>query len=292
MLPKFLIFLFTIYFYSSGGVSDPPVKEESHYSANDIIEMIKDHVTCDWRQKTVDTFKAGNPDREITGIACTFIPTMDVLKKAKALNCNLIITHEPTFYNHLDETEQFSNDPVYLAKLKFIEDNGMVIWRFHDHWHRTQPDGIMEGMLKKLNWEKNVVSRNPMLLEFPQMYVGEFARELKRIFDDSPVRVIGDPDMSFTKVAFDPGAPGYMSHIKLLERDDVEVLVGGEVPEWESITYVRDASGAGMKKAMILLGHGNSEEAGMEYCATWLKGFIKDIPIHFVASGDPFYSPK
>jgi putative NIF3 family GTP cyclohydrolase 1 type 2 len=46
-----------------------------------------------------------------------------------------------------------------------------------------------------------------------------------------------------------------------------------------------------MKKAMILLGHVNSEEAGMEYLATWLNNIIEDIPIHFVPAGDPFWTP-
>lgn len=261
-------------------------------TAREVIEKIKRNVTCDWATETVDTFKAGNPDQKVTGIVTTFIVTMDVLKKAKNLNCNLIITHEPTFYNHLDETSHLQYDPVYHAKMKFINDNGLIIFRFHDHIHRTSPDGIMEGMLEKLNWKHHVVNEDPMILEFEKMYVGDLAKELKMTFDKSAIRVIGDPNASFTRVAFAPGAPGYEAHIRLLARDDVDVLVGGEVPEWESITYVRDAVGAGMNKTMILLGHVNSEEAGMKYCAQWLGGFIKNIPIHFIPAGDPFYVPR
>jgi putative NIF3 family GTP cyclohydrolase 1 type 2 len=216
---------------------------------------------------------------------------MEVLKKANELNCNLIITHEPTFYNHLDETSHLKDDPVYQAKLKYIEDNGLIIFRFHDHIHRTNPDGIMEGMLEKLDWKKYVVSEDPMILEFQKMYVGDLAKDLKIAFDKSPIRVIGNLNAAFTRVAFAPGAPGYEVHVRLLERDDVDILVGGEVPEWESITYVRDAVGAGMNKTLILLGHVNSEEAGMKYCASWLGGFIKNIPIHFIPAGDPFIVP-
>jgi len=261
-------------------------------TAREVIDKIKENVTCEWTEETVDTFKAGNPDQKVTGIATTFIATMDVLKKAKDLNSNLIITHEPTFYNHLDETSHLINDPVYQAKLKFIEDNNLIIFRFHDHIHRTNPDGIVAGMMEKLEWKDNVVDENQLILQFDRMYVGELASELKKTFDKSPIRVIGDPNMSFTKVALSPGAPGYRAHLRLLERDDVEVLVAGEVPEWESITYVRDAIGADMKKAMILIGHVNSEEAGMKYCAEWLNGFLDNIPIHFVPAGDPFYIPR
>ena len=261
-------------------------------TAREVIEKIKKNVTCDWATETVDTFKAGNPDQKVTGIVTTFIVTMDVLKKAKNLNCNLIITHEPTFYNHLDETSDLQDDPVYQAKIKFINDNGLIIFRFHDHIHRTNPDGIMEGMLEKLNWKHHVVNVHPMILEFEKMYVGDLAKELKTCFDKSAIRVIGNPNASFTHVAFAPGAPGYEAHISLLERDDVDVLVGGEVPEWESINNVGDAVGAGMNKSMILLGHVNSEEAGMKYCAQWLGEFIKNIPIYFIPAGDPFYVPR
>jgi hypothetical protein len=34
------------------------------------------------------------------------------------------------------------------------------------------------------------------------------------------------------------------------------------------MSTVRDASDAGMNKAMIVLGHANSEEAGMAYCGS------------------------
>ncbi len=265
---------------------------EGSLSAREIIEKIKEQVTCEWSLKTVDTFKAGDPDQIVNGIACTFIPTMDVLKRAKELNCNLIITHEPTFYNHLDETDHLKNDPVYRAKIKFIEENNMVIFRFHDHWHRTEPDGIVTGMLRELDWNQFLVDEDNLIFEFPRMFVGELARDLKKIFDGAPVRVVGNPNGTFTRMAFAPGAPGYRAHLNLLKRDDVEVLVAGEVPEWESITWIRDAEGAGMNKYMILAGHVNSEEAGMKYCAEWLEGFIREMPVQFIPAGDPFYVPK
>jgi len=260
-------------------------------TAIEVIETIKSNLTCKWADKTVDTFKAGDPDTEVTGIATTFIVTIDVLKRALDLNCNLIISHEPTFYNHLDEVDHLKSDPVYQEKLKFIEDNGLIVFRFHDHWHRTQPDGIFKGMINKLGWQEYQVNPDLLVFKFPESTVGEFATQLKERFDNSPVRVIGNPEMKFTEVGLSPGAPGYMNHVRMLERDDVEVLVAGEVPEWESITYVRDADGLNMKKAMILLGHVNSEEAGMEYLATWLGGIIEDIPIHFIPAGDPFWTP-
>jgi len=280
-----------LFFFMSSYLIGCSSTASNNPTAREVIETIKSNLTCNWADKTVDTFKAGNPDNQVTGIATTFIVTMDVLKKAVSLNCNLIISHEPTFYNHLDEVDHLESDPVYQGKLKFIEDNGLVVFRFHDHWHRTEPDGIFKGMINKLEWQEYQVNPDLLVFKFPESTVGQFATQLKEKFDNSPVRVIGNTEMKFTKVGLSPGAPGYMNHIRMLERDDVEVLVAGEIPEWESITYVRDADGLNMKKAMILLGHVNSEEAGMEYLATWLSGIIEDIPIHFVPAGDPFWTP-
>jgi len=260
-------------------------------TANEIIETIKTNLTCKWSDKTVDTFKTGDPETKVTGIATTFIVTMDVLRRAVDLNCNLIITHEPTFYNHLDGVDHLKNDAVYQEKLKYIEENGLIVFRFHDHWHRTEPDGIFKGMINKLGWQEYQVNPDLLVFKFPESTVGQFATTLKEKFNNSPVRVIGNIEMKFTEVGLSPGAPGYMNHVRMLERDDVQVLVAGEVPEWESINYVRDADGLGMKKAMILLGHVNSEEAGMEYLVTWLEEIIDDVPIHFVPAGDPFWTP-
>jgi NIF3 (NGG1p interacting factor 3) len=136
-------------------------------AARDVIARIQGHVGVPWQQETVDTFKAGNPDTEVKGIAVTMMATFDVLQRAAAAGQNLIITHEPTFYNHLDkpdDLEQKENDPVLAAKRAFIEEHGLVIWRFHDHWHRMKHDGIEAGMAHALGWEKLQDSSNQFSL--------------------------------------------------------------------------------------------------------------------------------
>ena len=285
----FKVFILIIILISGANSSS---YSQNSITANDVIQSIKENVTCDWAEETVDTFKAGDPSSNVTGIATTFIATMDVLKKAVEENCNLIITHEPTFYNHLDQTDHLKDDPVYEAKIKYINDNNLIIFRFHDHVHQTTPDGILMGMIDRLGWEEHRIEGEDYVFDFPDMFAGELAKDLKMTFHKAPIRLIGDPKMSFSRVAFAMGAPGYMAHIKMLQRDDVDVLVGGEVPEWESITYVRDATGAGINKVMILIGHANSEEGGMEYVANWLGEIVKEVPVRFIPSGDPFYTPR
>ena len=76
--------------------------QEKRPTAREVIAAIQEHVGIPWQKETVDTFKAGNPDTAVTGIAVTMMATMDVLQRAAAKGQNLVITHEPTFYNHLD----------------------------------------------------------------------------------------------------------------------------------------------------------------------------------------------
>src|SRR5205807_2698364 len=118
---------------------------------------IRSHVGVSWNDNSVDTVKAGNPDSPVTGIAVTMMATLDVLKRAAASNRNLIITHEPTFFDHTDQPQglpQGDQDPVLAEKRDFIQKHGLVVWRFHDHWHRRNPDGILTGMVHALKWEK------------------------------------------------------------------------------------------------------------------------------------------
>lgn len=262
-------------------------------SAGEIISRIKKNVHIEWQDETVDTYKGGDENIQVTGIATTFLATMDVLQRAKEKGYNMVITHEPTFYNHFDlKSEYGEGDPVVKEKIKFIEDNKMVVFRFHDHIHQMEPDGIYRGVVKKLGWNDYEKSRRPYLYSIPETTVGEMVTSLKNLFNVETIRVVGDPSMKFTKAGLVLGAPGAARQIESLQRDDVEVMIGGETHEWETVEYVRDAVNMGKKKALVLIGHANSEEAGMNYCAEWLQSFISEVPIEFISAGDPFWSPK
>ncbi|MGC2449222.1 MAG: Nif3-like dinuclear metal center hexameric protein [Candidatus Sulfotelmatobacter sp.] len=264
---------------------------QTKITARQLVAEIQKQVGVEWKTDTVDTFKAGNPDTPITGIAVTMMATMDVLQRASAQGLNFIITHEPTFYAHLDTPEGVpQDDPVWAEKRAFIERHGLVIWRFHDHWHMRRPDGIEAGNVQKLGWEKFQRSDNQYLFVIPQTTVKKLAAEVATKLDSSVVRVVGDPEMKVTKVGFSPGAAGSEREIHALEQDDVQVLMVGETREWETVEYAADAVSQGRKKALIVIGHIPSEQAGMEECARWLKGFVKDVPVVFVPAKQPFWT--
>ena len=265
-------------------------QDQATNSAEKVIASIIKQTGSSPVINTVDVIKAGNPQTTVTGIVTTMFATMDVLKEAVALNCNLIISHEPVFYNHRDETSQFKNDPVFLEKKRFIDDHKLVIWRFHDYIHRLKPDAIDYGMALRLGWLKYIDGDVTERFLIPETTLKELLAYLKNVFPGNTFNVVGDQDMKLTRIVFSAGAPGSDSHFTLLEDNDTDVILAGEVPQWETYEYVRDAVSQGRKKAIIFLGHVTSEEPGMEYCSTWLKGFISNIPIHFVASRPSYWT--
>lgn len=257
------------------------------------MERIKQHVGVAWKTETVDTFKAGDPDSPISGIAVTMMATYDVLERAAASGRNLVITHEPTFYSHLDTTAELEkqNDQVLADKQKFIKDHNLVVWRFHDHWHMRNPDGILLGMTKTLGWTQYQHADTPHLFTFPETTLESFGEQIKSKLNVRGLRMVGSPNAKFTKIGFLPGAAGSARQIAMLERSDVELLVVGETVEWETVEYVADAVSEGKRKALIIIGHIPSEQAGMEECTSWLKTFVTEVPIEFIDAKEPFVLP-
>lgn len=237
---------------------------------------------------TVDTVKTGDPSREVTGIVTTFLANQVVLEKAIAAGANFVITHEPTFYNHHDRIDWLENHTVYQAKRKLIDNNGLVIWRFHDYWHTHQPDGIMVGMLRALKWDTQVDQEDLSIINLSaSTTLRDLVADVKSKLGASHVRVIGAPDLECRRVGLMVGAPPSEWQMELLNAD-IDVLLAGEINEWETSEYVRDAIAQGRRKALIVLGHAVSEEAGMAYLVEWLRERFPDVPVTHIPTGEPF----
>jgi putative NIF3 family GTP cyclohydrolase 1 type 2 len=244
---------------------------------------------------TVDTLKGGDPSTPVTGIATTFLDTMDVLREAVKRGDNLIITHEPTFYNHRDETKDFANDPVYKEKMAYIVEHHLVVYRLHDQIHAdTKGDHILEGVYKAFGWEKLPHPDSPhgeYFVTIPTTTLGELAKSLKDRFHAETMRVEGDPGLTITHVALIPGAAGLREQVLALNQPGVELLIAGEASEWETVEYVRDAVAQGRHKGMILLGHEVSEEPGMEQCAIELRELFPGMRVDHIVAGQALWNP-
>ena len=262
--------------------------ENSRVTVQQVIDLILKSIPNAPFKKTVDTLKSGKPDQIVTGVITTMFATIPVIHKAIEQKANLIIAHEPTFYNHLDETVWLEKDPVYEFKQKLLAENNIAIWRFHDYWHSHKPDGVQIGVLKAMGWERYFNPESPRMITIPSTTVENVIDLLKKNLGIKNLRFIGDPAQRCERIAVLPGAPGGHGQIQILQKEKPDVMICGELQEWETSEYVRDARAMGVNLSLIVTGHAASEEPGMEWLVQWLQPQLPEVAITHVPSESPF----
>lgn len=259
-------------------------------TAREAVALIKQNLGIPWNDKTYrDTFKLGNPEAQVKGIASTCQSTLDLIQRAHAAGMNFVISHEPTFWSDSDETTTIANDPVYKFKTDYCLKNDMAVWRFHDHWHARKPDMEFYMTAVQLGFaDPDPTKWTPdMIYTIPPVKLSVLAENVAKKIGTHSLRVVGDPNEMVSKIALGVGSG--MPRLS----PDVDVAIGGENIEsdgaLDNTGYARDAVSLGMVKGLIVMGHIVSEEPGMEACAKWLRTFVPpDIPIKFIPAGEPF----
>jgi putative NIF3 family GTP cyclohydrolase 1 type 2 len=270
-----------------GLATGPTVWQNPRMRVRDVIRRIADEVP--FSSETVDNIKLGSDETPVERIVCAFMPTVGVLREAAQRGANLVIVHEPIFYNHTDETSWLAGDAVVAAKRAMVEAAGMTVFRFHDAPHRILPDMIREGVAQKIGWKAHQRAEGSPYFDLPETSVKELAAELRaRLMIARPLRLVGDPTMRCSRIALVPGFGGGRDHIGHLADDAADVVVAGEGHEWEASEYVRDACALGRKKAIVYLGHTYSEDAGMEAFASWLAARLPGVAVSHVPTESPF----
>lgn len=254
-------------------------------TVQDIINTIIAGVPGAPFPETVDTLKTGDAGWNVRAVAVTFMATYEVIEQAIKLGTDLIITHEPTFYGHTDETVWLEHDSVYLAKRRLIDEHHIAIWRFHDYLHALQPDPTITWLLKALDWTTYAFPEQPFVCKLPARSLHDLVLEIKSKLGLATVQVVGDMQMTCETVGFLVGASGGQVHIGALSGWSLDVLVCGEINEWETNEYVRDAIATGHSQALIVVGHSVSEEDGVRETTFWLQERLPEIPITFIPTG-------
>jgi len=246
-------------------------------------------------EKTCDQLIEGNWEHQVTGVATTFMATVDVIRRAIAINCNLIITHEPTYFSGSDRIDWVKVDPVYQRKKALIDDNRISVWRYHDHMHSGNADLIYAGLLKDLGWA-NYLNKDfplPHCYSIPSTTVAALVGFLKKKLGMKVIQVVGNSEMKCSRVGIlvGGGSLGLGQEempARLMNDQQLDVMICGEITEWTLSAYVRDAAALGFNKAMIVVGHERSEEPGMKELANRLQPLLDGIPVHFTDAGEPF----
>ena len=272
-------------------------------TAQDVIERIKKNIGIEWKPDSVDTVKAGDPSTVVKGVVTTSMATLNVLQQAVKAGANLVITAQPTFYARADARTPPAGrgvggappppptpDRVYTGKNEFIIKNNLVIFRLSDHWRLRQPDPLAHGIATALGWTKYRTASDPQRFEVPALTLDAVVSAVRKgLRSRGGIRVVGDPQIRVQRVGMLPGTTPIQAALKMLPH--VDVIVAGEVREWESVEYARDKVFSGEKKGLILVGRVVSEEPGMEVCANWLKTFVSEVPVRHISAGDPYWRP-
>lgn len=235
---------------------------------------------------TVDGLLFGSPDDQAEAIAVAFMPSQYVIEEAIARGANLLITHEGPHYAHRDPVEELKQDPVYLDKNERIRQSGLAIYRNHDNVHRVQPDLITAGLIEHLAWSQDVAEGRDYasIITLPEAKtLGEIVQEIKDKLGIGYVRVVGDSSTPCQRIGLSVGYRGNASvMLPLTHPEPLDLFIIGEGMEWEIPAYVTDAVQQGKRKALIVLGHAESEVPGMKLLADQLRTALYGVPVFFI----------
>lgn len=273
---------------AAGIPGDGKNKTEDELTIRQVIDRMLTDIPGAPFGQTVDTVKAGNINQPVKGIVTTMFATEAVIEKTIQLGANFIIAHEPTFYSHTDETDWLKNDQVFRAKKELLDKHEIAVWRFHDYLHAHRPDGVLMGVLTAMGWLSYYNPQEPHLVTVPVIPLGDVIKKAKRQLAIPKVKVIGNLAQSCKRIVISPGAAGGRAQIGQLQKYQPDLLIIGELNEWETSEYIRDARYQGVKMSLLVLGHCVSEEPGLQWVVAWLQPKVPGVKVTHIPSGDPF----
>jgi putative NIF3 family GTP cyclohydrolase 1 type 2 len=232
-------------------------------------------------KESVDTFKSGNPNHDIKGIAVGWMSYLWALHHAIALGCNLFITHEPTFYTHLENDNNIFQYEGARKKLNFIEQSGLIILRCHDLWDGMANIGIPDS------WADLLGFSNPIDGEgFFRVYdvkgntaidIARQVLEHTKSLGQQGIQLTGPADKPVNRVAIGTGA--ITPFMTLTEKYKADLVICVD----DGIFYCFDGAYAiDTEIPMIVVNHAVSEEAGMINLAKHLQEKFPHIPVHHI----------
>lgn len=269
-------------------------------TVGDVATRLSKRFGSAWNAQSALMF--GTTDTAVTGIAVTWTPTFDVLRRAAARNLNLILSLEPPFWNgkapegRSPGQAELEVDPTYRLKSALMEQNRVNILNVRDGWTHRAEDGQLRGLARALDWEKHyrpkagtsAWSRGNNSFVLPATSFGELAAKMKQQLKARAIRCIGDPKIRVTNIELTHGYFLVSDLQQALDDPAVDVVVCGEACEWEAAPYFMDLIASGQKKGMIMLGSEVSSDPGCGELATWAREFISEVPLEWQSAGEPF----
>lgn len=177
------------------------------------------------------------------------------------------------------------------GKREFIEKNGLVVFRLRDHWQARKENEMVTALAAALGWSAHRVKSDDAIYDCPAATAEQTVALIRgKLNLRAGLRAVGDRKAAVRRILLFPGS---MTPAVMWPRySEVDMIVAGEVREWENTHYAADMFTAGEKRTLVTVGRVVSEEPGMRACADWLKTVIKDVPATWIGAGDPYWRPN
>jgi len=250
-----------------------PIRREIFLKAKHINDYLRS--LCTVSEPSVDRIIIGNGDNVVSKIGTAWMPYWKTCRKAVRQGINTLIVHEPTFYTHWDldtkESDFFSGDlpgrAAYIQirdkKLKWINENGLVIIRCHDVLDKILGFGIPFALGKALGFSErdlirskkyfNVYRINPK----PAAEVATYIAGRLKVLGQPGLAFYGDENYSVSSIGLGTGC--ICNPLEFMDLEpDLFVAIDDTIRTWVQTVYSEDTG-----RPLVVINHGTSEEQGM-----------------------------
>jgi len=255
------------------------------------------HSVAPWLdpETTVDRIIIGDPEVEVSRVLVTWMSTFAACRAAVDRGCQLIVTHEPTFWSHRDELKHSGavTDPawrgVFAGKRKYIEEHGLTILRCHDVWDFMPEIGIPFAWARFLGLGEAPAAMNENRAlhryDIAPVTVDDFARRVAAKtaeLGEPAVQVVGDGARLVSRIGIGTGC--YCNPIEFQQLGcDLSIVCDDGNWYWENLQCAADND-----HPLLRVNHGTSEEPGMRSLAEYLTRTFPDLSVEFHPHGSCF----
>lgn len=248
-----------------------------------VIEILNHFLEhSDWvdPENTVDRIIIGSPDNDVARCLVTWMPDMKALRYAAGKGYQLVICHEPTFWNHFDDKPEANRRTK--DKLDFIKANNLTILRNHDCWDRWPEIGIPWAWAKFLGIEGKPAGFGQdgyqQRYDIAPTTAGRFAQQVAArcaSLGEPQVQVTGNLEASISRVGIGTGCACDIETFIEMGCNCSVVCDDGSV-YWANIQMAAD-----IEHPVIRVNHGTSEEPGMVTLTAYINQNLGIAAEHF-----------
>jgi putative NIF3 family GTP cyclohydrolase 1 type 2 len=232
---------------------------------------------------TVDRIVYGNRDRNVKCIAVTWIAYSATIEQAAALGANILVTHEPTFYNRLDLDGIDEITPELGRKIKLLEELEMTVIRCHDVWDLRFPEpGILSSWASFIGLNEAIVRDGYFAVyEVAPQSALSFAKTLAtktRSLGQSVVGFYGDQERTIRRVGIGTGAAS--DPFRLFQLGADLAVVADDAPNntaWKAGAWCHDT-----EKPVVIVNHAVAEAPGISALASHLRETFPRVQVYHI----------